>query len=57
LKHYLGYSFPLNGTDRSSTWIPENYLREYFLPTFAAAVKGGAHRVMVNSGDIGSLYL
>jgi beta-glucosidase len=52
LKHYVGYSFPLNGTDRSSAWIPENYLREYFLPTFAAAVQGGAHTVMVNSGDI-----
>ena len=52
LKHYLGYSFPLNGTDRSSAWIPENYLREYFLPTFAAAIQGGAHTVMVNSGDI-----
>jgi len=52
LKHYVGYSFPLNGTDRSSAWIPENYLREYFLPTFAAAIQGGAHTVMVNSGDI-----
>src|SRR5882672_6132096 len=52
LKHYVGYSFPLNGTDRSSAWIPENYLREYFLPTFATAIQGGAHTVMVNSGDI-----
>jgi len=52
LKHYIGYSFPLNGTDRSSAWIPENYLREYFLPTFATAIQGGAHTVMVNSGDI-----
>jgi len=52
LKHYMGYSFPLNGTDRTSAWIPENYLREYFLPTFAAAVQAGAHTVMVNSGDI-----
>src|SRR6476661_7608690 len=52
LKHYVGYSFPLNGTDRSSAWIPENYLREYFLLTFAATVQAGAHTVMVNSGDI-----
>src|SRR5438477_2976526 len=52
LKHYLGYSFPLSGRDRTSAWIPENYLREYFLPTFAAAIQGGAHTVMVNSGDI-----
>src|SRR5713226_10136152 len=52
LKHYMGYSFSLNGRDRTPAWIPENYLREYFLPTFAAAVQGGAHTVMVNSGDI-----
>ena len=52
LKHYMGYSFPLSGRDRTSAWIPENYLREYFLPTFAAAVKTGAHTVMVNSAEI-----
>src|SRR6478672_3085731 len=52
LKHYMGYSFPLSGRDRTSAWIPENYLREYFLPTFAAAIKAGARTVMVNSGEI-----
>jgi len=52
LKHYMGYSFPLSGRDRTSAWIPENYLREYFLPTFAAAVKSGARTVMVNSAEI-----
>lgn len=52
LKHYMGYSFPLTGRDRSSAWIPENYLREYFLPTFDAAVKAGARTIMINSGDI-----
>src|SRR4051794_32518524 len=52
LKHYMGYSFPLSGRDRTSAWIPENYLREYFLPSFAAAVKGGARTVMVNSAEI-----
>jgi beta-glucosidase len=52
LKHYMGYSFPLSGRDRTSAWIPENYLREYFLPTFAAAVKAGARTVMVNSAEI-----
>jgi beta-glucosidase len=52
LKHYMGYSFPLNGRDRTPAWIPENYLREYFLPSFAAAVKAGAHTVMVNSAEI-----
>lgn len=52
LKHYIGYSFPLNGRDRTSAWIPENYLREYFLPTFEAAVRSGARTVMVNSAEI-----
>jgi beta-glucosidase len=52
LKHYMGYSFSFNGRDRTPAWIPENYLREYFLPTFDAAVKAGAHTVMVNSAEI-----
>jgi beta-glucosidase len=52
LKHYMGYSFPLNGRDRTPAWIPENYLREYFLPTFAAAIRAGARTVMVNSAEI-----
>src|SRR5438067_170213 len=52
LKHYVGYSFPLSGRDRTPAWIPENYLREYFLPSFAAAVKAGARTVMVNSAEI-----
>ena len=52
LKHYMGYSFPLSGRDRSPAWIPENYLREYFMPTFQAAIAAGAHSIMVNSGEI-----
>jgi beta-glucosidase len=52
LKHYMGYSLPLNGRDRTSAWIPENYLREYVLPPFEAAVKARARTVMVNSAEI-----
>src|SRR5205814_7689678 len=55
LKHYMGYSFPLSGRDRTPAWIPENYLREYFLPTFDAAVKTGAHTVMVNYAEINGM--
>ncbi len=52
LKHYVGYSVPLNGRDRTPAWIPENYMREYFLPPFEAAVKAGARTVMVNSAEV-----
>lgn len=52
LKHYMGYSMPLSGHDRTPAWIPERELREYFLPSFAEAVKQGALTVMVCSGEI-----
>jgi beta-glucosidase len=52
MKHYLGYSFPFNGKDRSPSLIPESHLREYFLPPFRAAARAGVKTVMVNSGEI-----
>ena len=55
LKHYMAYSDPKSGKDRSDAWIPEYYLREYHLPPFAAAVKAGARTVMVNSGLINGI--
>jgi beta-glucosidase len=55
LKHYVGYSYPTTGGDRSAAVIPESALREYFLPTFAAAVKAGAHTVMVNSAEVNGI--
>jgi beta-glucosidase len=55
LKHYVGYSFPTTGHDRTPALIPDRTLREYFLPTFAAAVRAGAHSVMVNSGEVNGI--
>jgi beta-glucosidase len=52
LKHYVGYSYPLNGKDRTPAWIGERTLREYFLPTFEAGIKAGAPTVMVNSAEV-----
>lgn len=55
MKHYLGYSFPLSGKDRTPAWIPDRMLREIFLPSFAAAVQAGVHTVMVNSSEINGI--
>ena len=55
LKHYVGYSMPRSGKDRSPAWIAERQLREYFLPTFEAGVKAGAQTVMVNSGTVNGI--
>lgn len=55
LKHYVGYGFPLSGKDRSPAWIPENYMREIFLPPFESAVKAGARTIMVNSAEVNGI--
>lgn len=55
LKHYMAYSDPKTGKDRTDAWIPEHYLREYHLPPFEAAVKAGARNVMVNSALINGI--
>jgi len=52
LKHYVGYSFPLNGKDRTPAWIGERMMREYFLPPFKAAVDAGAETIMINSAEV-----
>jgi len=55
IKHYMDYSDPKSGHDRTDSWIPEHYLREYHLPPFEAAVKAGARTVMVNSALINGI--
>src|ERR1022692_4295 len=52
VKHYMAYSDPKSGHDRTDAWIPENYLREYHLPAFRAALEANARTVMVNSALI-----
>jgi len=52
LKHFVGYSLPFNGKDRTPAWIGERMLREYFLPSFEAGVKAGAPTIMVNSSEV-----
>jgi beta-glucosidase len=55
LKHYVGYSGPTSGRDRTPALIPEVTLRQYYLPTFRAAIKAGARTVMVNSADVNGI--
>jgi beta-glucosidase len=52
MKHFLGYSYPLSGKDRTPAWIGDRELRAYFLPTFQEAIRLKAKTVMINSGDI-----
>ncbi|UCD51738.1 MAG: glycoside hydrolase family 3 C-terminal domain-containing protein [Phycisphaerales bacterium] len=52
MKHYLAYSVPRSGKDRTPAYVPERELRQYFLKPFAAAVEAGTATCMVNSSEI-----
>jgi beta-glucosidase len=51
-KHFLGYSDPRNGWDRTNALIPEQRIQEFFRPSFQAAIDAGLKSVMVNNGEI-----
>ena len=55
MKHYLGYSVPYSGKDRTPAYIPERQLRQYFLKPFAAGAQAQVATVMVNSSEINGI--
>jgi beta-glucosidase len=55
MKHYLGYSVPHSGMDRTPAYIAERQLRQYFLKPFAAGAKAHVATVMVNSSEINGI--
>ncbi len=55
LKHFLGYSMPLSGKDRTQVWLHDRQLYEYFAPSFQKAIDAGALTVMINSGEINGI--
>ena len=46
MKHYVGYGVSEGGRDYNTTNIPENLLRDIYLPPFKAAVKANCLTVM-----------
>jgi len=42
LKHFAGYMAARSHYDHAPSWIPEVFMRQYFLPPFAAGVRAGA---------------
>ncbi|MGP3983075.1 glycoside hydrolase family 3 N-terminal domain-containing protein [Streptomyces sp. KR80] len=63
LKHFGGYSEPMNGHDRVPADVSMRYLQDTLLAPYRTAVEAGAKTVMINSGAIngvpatGSRYL
>ena len=55
LKHFVGYSMPTSGRDRTPALIPTKQMEELFLPPFKAGIDAGAMTVMINSGDVNGI--
>eukprot|EP01116_Phalansterium_solitarium_P000233 TRINITY_DN10135_c0_g1_i1.p1 TRINITY_DN10135_c0_g1~~TRINITY_DN10135_c0_g1_i1.p1 ORF type:complete len:776 (+),score=271.65 TRINITY_DN10135_c0_g1_i1:102-2429(+) len=55
LKHFLGYPATRSGKDRTDAWIPDRWLRRYFVPSFQAGVDAGGATVMINSASINGI--
>ena len=51
-KHFLGYSDPRSGWDRTPVHIGDQALHEFHRPPFQAALDAGAKTVMLNSGEV-----
>mgnify|MGYP004444256589 CR=1 FL=1 len=52
IKHYMGYSFPRTGKDRTPAYITVSDLREKCFEPFRQCVEAGAATLMVNSASI-----
>lgn len=52
MKHFLGYSVPATGKDRTEAYISDLEMWEHHIPPFQAGVDAGASSVMVNSGSV-----
>ncbi|RYH16944.1 hypothetical protein EON65_29335 [archaeon] len=46
MKHFIGYSLPTNGHDRSPVQLPDRILRQLYVPSFKAAVDAGVLTAM-----------
>ena len=51
-KHFAGYGAAESGRDYATTNIPENELRNVYLPPFRAALEAGAASVMASFSDL-----
>jgi beta-glucosidase len=54
-KHYAGYGAAEGGRDYNTTWLPENLLRDVYLPSFKACVEAGVATIMSAFSDLNGL--
>ena len=55
VKHFVGYSAPFSGHDRTEAHLDPRSLQDTFLPAYKAAVDAGALTLMANSGSVNGI--
>lgn len=55
MKHFLGYSVPASGKDRTESYISDISLWQKHIPSFKAAIEAGASTIMINSSMINDI--
>ncbi|MCK9413745.1 MAG: glycoside hydrolase family 3 C-terminal domain-containing protein [Prolixibacteraceae bacterium] len=55
IKHFIGYSDPRSGWDRSPVIISDQELYEYYVPSFMACIDAGAKIIEANSGEVNGI--
>ncbi|MDG5765994.1 glycoside hydrolase family 3 N-terminal domain-containing protein [Balneolales bacterium ANBcel1] len=54
-KHFLGYSDPRSGWDRTPAHLPMQQIHEFHRPAFQKAVDAGLKTIMTNSGEVNGI--
>ncbi|WP_455584851.1 glycoside hydrolase family 3 N-terminal domain-containing protein [Bacteroides sp.] len=55
IKHFVGGSEPINGTNGSPTDLSERTIREVFFPSFKAGVDAGAYSIMTAHNELNGI--
>jgi beta-glucosidase len=55
MKHFIAYSIPVDGHDRSAVQLPDRLLKQLYLPSFQAAVDAGVLTAMESYNEVGGV--
>lgn len=55
MKHFIAYSMPEDGHDRSAVQLPDRYLRQLYIPSFQAAIDAGVLTAMESYQEVGGV--
>jgi beta-glucosidase len=55
MKHFIAYSIPVDGHDRSPIQLPDRILKQLYVPSFQAAVDAGVLTAMESYNEVGGI--